>query len=42
VLVRLGRGRFWRFLIGPVLLVYGLVVVGFGCLEVVRAAQNAF
>jgi hypothetical protein len=42
LLVRLGRGRFWRFVLGPVLLVYGLVALGFGGLELVRAAQGAF
>jgi hypothetical protein len=42
VLVRMGRRRFWRFLLGPLLLGFGLVALGFGGLELVRAAQDAF
>jgi hypothetical protein len=42
VLTRFGRGRFWRWLLGPVLLVAGVLCLAFGGLEVVRAAQDGF
>lgn len=41
LLEKLGRsGRMWRWLVGPLLIVLALVFLGFGALEVLRAAQS--
>ena len=34
------RGRLYRWLLGPVLLVFGCVSAGFGVLELVRGTQD--
>lgn len=42
LLARLGRtGRVYRWLLGPVLLAFGFVCLGFGFLELVRTAVDA-
>jgi hypothetical protein len=42
VLARVGRHRLWRFVLGPTLLVVGVIFAGFGGLEVARGLRGLF
>ena len=42
LLARVGRGKGWRFVLGPLLLVLGICFAGFGALEIVRGLRGIF
>jgi hypothetical protein len=42
ILARVGRSRFWRFLLGPMLVVLGVIFAGFGGLEIARGLRGLF